>query len=156
MKPAISILYYKHKILSNGECPLMLRIYKDGRRTMKSLGVSVNPNSWDFNKEEPKAKCANREYIIQIILKTKLEYERKVLEKQVNEEVFTAETLVNEKDSKKEIKAKSVDDFYRELISDLRTSGNIGNSYAYLNSYNSLKAFRTSQNHGKHNEFDMK
>ena len=43
MKASVSVICYKHKVLANGESPLMLRIAKDGKRTMKSLGISVNP-----------------------------------------------------------------------------------------------------------------
>lgn len=141
MKATISIVCYKHKVLANGESPLMLRVHKNGKRTMKSLGVSVNPAYWDFKKEEPKPKCPNRDYINQIVLKTRLEYERKLLQKQVNEEVFTAESFVKEETADTAIKAQTVEDFFASVISTLRASGNIGNSYAYLNTYNSLKAF---------------
>ena len=46
MKASVSVICYKHKVLANGESPLMLRIAKDGKRTMKSLGISVNPAYW--------------------------------------------------------------------------------------------------------------
>jgi hypothetical protein len=39
MKASVSVICYKHKVLANGESPLMLRIAKDGKRTMKSLGI---------------------------------------------------------------------------------------------------------------------
>lgn len=141
MKTTISIICYKHKVLANGESPLMLRVHKDGKRTMKSLGLSVNPQLWDFKKEEPKPKCPNRDYINQIILKTRLEYERKLLQMQVNEESFTAESFVRDNSAEKQIKAQTVEDFCKTLVADLRASENVGNSYAYLNAYNSLKAF---------------
>ena len=81
MNAAISVICYKSKTLSNGEHPLMLRIAKNGKRTMKSLGVSVNPIYWDFNKNGPKSNCPNKDLINKIILQTKLEYQSKILEK---------------------------------------------------------------------------
>ena len=48
MKATISIICYKHKVLANGESPLMVRIAKDGKRTMKSLGISINPQHWNL------------------------------------------------------------------------------------------------------------
>ena len=45
MKTSVSVVCYKYKVLANGESPLMLRISKDGRRTMKSLGVPVDTKS---------------------------------------------------------------------------------------------------------------
>lgn len=139
MKAAISIICYKHKVLANGESPLMVRIAKDGKRTMKSLGISVNPQHWDFGRNQPKANCPNRNLIKQIILKAEMEYQSKVLDKELKNEEFTASSLINEQ--KEEIKAKTVEEFYLSIIEDLRQKGRIGNSYAYLNSYNTLRNF---------------
>ncbi|MBE6291213.1 MAG: hypothetical protein E7091_02190 [Bacteroidales bacterium] len=50
MKTSVSVICCKWKILANGESPLMLRVAKDGKRTMKSLGISVNPIYWDFDR----------------------------------------------------------------------------------------------------------
>ena len=68
---SISVVCYRYKRLANGESPLMLRVSKDGKRSMRSLGVSVDAKQWDFRKNEPKLRCPNREYILDIILKAK-------------------------------------------------------------------------------------
>ena len=65
MDATISVICFKSKTLANGEHPLMLRITKDRKRTMKSLGVSVHPSNWDFDRNEPKPKCPDRKYIQQ-------------------------------------------------------------------------------------------
>lgn len=54
MNASVSVLCYKYKTLSNGEHPLMLRVYKDSKRKLVSLGISVQYNFWDFDKNEPK------------------------------------------------------------------------------------------------------
>ena len=139
MSIKVAVICFKSKVLSNGEHPLMLRITENKKRVMKSLGISVNPKFWDFKKEEPKAKCPNGELIQSIILKVKTEYQGKILEKLSRKEEFTASSLINEQIE--EIKAKTVEEFYLHLIEELRQKGQIGNSYAYLNSYNTLKNF---------------
>ena len=96
MKTSVSVICCKWKILANGESPLMLRVAKDGKRTMKSLGVSVSSVHWDFDRNEPKPTCPNKELINKIILKTRLEFQEKLLEKKANEEEFTASSLINE------------------------------------------------------------
>ena len=96
MDATISVICFKSKTLANGEHPLMLRITKDRKRTMKSLGVSVHPSNWDFDRNEPKPKCPDRKYIQQIILKVKSEYQTRLLEKAARDEDYTAETLVKE------------------------------------------------------------
>ena len=139
MNATISIICYKYKTLANGEHPLMLRISKDGKRTMKSLGISIRAKDWDFKKNQPKTTCPNKEIIQQIILNVQSEYHRKVLKKSLDKEEFTAVSLVNEQAP--QIKAQTVEEFYKNLIADLKAKGKIGNSYAYLNSYNNLKGF---------------
>ena len=80
MEATISVICYKWKVLANGECPLMLRISKNKKRTMKSLGISVNPKYWDFIKNKPKSNCPNKEYIQKIILAKQTELQEKVME----------------------------------------------------------------------------
>ncbi|WP_167612324.1 site-specific integrase [Maribellus sediminis] len=139
MDATITVICYKSKVLSNGESPLMLRVTKNRKRSMKSLGVSLNPDYWNFDKNEPKPECPNKSELEQLILKTKIEYQQKLLSAKINGENFTSETLV--KESARKIKAQTVELFYTELIAKLKENGNVGNSYAYLNSYNSLKNF---------------
>lgn len=139
MKASISVICYKHKVLANGESPLMVRIAKDGKRTMKSLGISINPAYWDFAKNQPKGNCPNRNLIKQVILKTEMKYQSKVLDKEIRNEEFTASSLVEEKQN--EIKAQTVEEFYLSVIEELKQKGQIGTSYAYLNSYNTLRNF---------------
>ena len=139
MKATVSVICYKHKVLANGESPLMLRIAKDGKRTMKSLGISVNPIYWDFAKGQPKTNCPNRNIIKQLILNTEMEYQSKLLQKEIQKEEFTASSLIH--DQYDDIKAITVDDFYMQLIQELKEKGQIGTSYAYLNSYDTLKNF---------------
>ena len=63
MNATISVVCYQSKTLKNGEHPLMLRITKDRKRKFQILGISVNPNHWDFIKNRPKANCPNRDLI---------------------------------------------------------------------------------------------
>ena len=68
MSAVINVVCYKWKTLANGESPLMVRVAKSGKRTMQSLGISVNPKYWDFTRNKPKPNCPNKEYIQKIIL----------------------------------------------------------------------------------------
>lgn len=139
MDATISVICYKSKTLANGEHPLMLRIAQNGKSTYKSLKISVAAKHWDFERNVPKPNSPNKDLIQKIILKTKLEYQQRILEKKANSEEFTASSLINEQ--KEEIKAKTVEEFYLSLIEGLKQKGRIGNSYAYLNSYNTLRNF---------------
>ena len=59
MNASVSVVCYKSKVLSNGKSPLMLRIYKDNKRKMIGLGVSILPKYWDFEKNKPTPRCPN-------------------------------------------------------------------------------------------------
>lgn len=93
----------------------MLRISKEGRRTMKSLGVSVDPKFWNFDTNQPKPNCPNRQLIRQIMLKYESEYNGKILAKEMNEEEFTPQMIVAEQ--KERIKTA---DFADRLMTDCR------------------------------------
>lgn len=139
MDATVSVICYRSKTLSNGTHPLMLRIAQNGKSQYKSLKISVLAKHWDFEKNVPKANCPNKDLINKIILKTRLDFQQSILEKQANDEEFTASSLIHEQ--KEEIKAITVDEFYTQLIQELKEKGQIGTSYAYLNSYDTLKNF---------------
>lgn len=122
MNVTIAVICFKSKTLANGEDPLMIRITKDKKRTMKSLGISVNPKFWDFDKNESKPRCPNKELIQSLILKVKAEYQNKMLGKLSKDEKFTFQSLINEK--REYIKAQTVEEFYTSLIEKLKQKGN--------------------------------
>ena len=80
MEATISVICNKFKILKNGESPIMVRVAKDGKRSMKSLGVSVNPIYWDFSKNTPKKNCPNRAMLMQLISQTLIEHRSNVFQ----------------------------------------------------------------------------
>ena len=106
---------------------------------MKSLGISVHARYWDFAANQPKRNCPNRNYIQQVILRAVGECNALVLSKEAMQEEFTPRTLVHE--SKEEIRAQSVEEFYVKLIADLKAQGAVGTAYAYQNSYGVLRSF---------------
>ena len=135
----ISVVCYKSKTLSNGENPLMLRISKDGKKTYKSLGISVNAKYWSFSKNMPKPNCPDRDQLIKIIISKKAEVQSKILELNAIQKDYTASSLLNAEDKKFQIKA--VADFYTDLIEEFKSQNKCGNRLIYKDSYNSLKGF---------------
>lgn len=143
MNATVNVLCYKSKVLSNGEHPLMLCITKDRKRKYKSLGISVNPKFWDFEKERPKSNCPNRELILKIILEKENEYQKQILEFKSEEKDFTASTLLDAKTNK--INYKTVSEFYTEHIKYLKSIEKIGTAKIYNDSLNSLKRFTNNK-----------
>ena len=67
MNPTVEVVCYKSKVLANNESPLMLRVTKDRKRKYSSIGISVNPVYWDFEKNKPRRNCPDKPRIEQII-----------------------------------------------------------------------------------------
>ena len=142
MSATVNVICYKSKTLANGENPLMLRICKDRKTKYQSLGISVNPNHWDFQKNRPKPNCPNEDLISKIILDKELEFRKQILEMKAEDKEFTASTLIAPKNKNK---AKTVKDFYKELIEELMLANKIGNANIYKDSYLSLKTFTNNK-----------
>lgn len=152
MSTTVSIMCYKSKTLKNGEHPLMVCITKDRKRKYLSLGISINPKYWDFDKNKPKTNCPNKDLINKIILDKELEFQKQILEFKAGEKEFTASTLIK---SKEEKKVKTVHDFYFELIEEMELAGKIGNSRVYKDSIRSLESYYKSKLDIPFSDIDM-
>ena len=89
----------------------MLRVTKDRKRKYVSLGISVNPENWDFSKNQPKAECPNREYIELLIADKLKEYSAKIVELKATNQEFTSTTLVEKVCVNRVEKARAFDPF---------------------------------------------
>lgn len=145
MATTVNVLRYKAKVLSNGECPLMLRVTKDRKRKYVGLGVSVNPKFWNFSKNEPKAACPNREYIEMLIADKIKEYSAKIIEFKVAKQDITPTTLV-EKVNDRPKSCKTVDDVFKEQMAYLVKAGRKSYAQSIQQTYNSLKEYRHNLN----------
>ena len=63
MNAIVNVLLFKSKTLADGSHPLMIRICKDSKKKYKSLGVSIFPQFWDFEKNKPRRNCPNKDFI---------------------------------------------------------------------------------------------
>ncbi len=91
----------------------MLRVTKDRKRKYVSLGISVNPEHWDFSKNQPKSDCPNREFIELMIAEKLKAYNSTIIELKATNQDFTSTSLVDK-----------VQDKAKQLIERYRTSGN--------------------------------
>jgi len=97
MEATITVICNKFKILRNGECPIMVRVAKDGKRSLKSLGVSINPVYWDFKKNCPKKNCPNRAELMKLISQTLSKYQGRAIEAKSKGEDVSVFSLIEEK-----------------------------------------------------------
>ena len=140
MNATVNIICYKQKTLKNGEHPLMIRVCKGGKKKFKSLGLSVHPDHWDFKTNRPKSKCPNRELILKTILEKEAEFQKEILELTSMQKEYTASSLIASKTN--QTKAKTVEEFYNELIEYFLLADKLGTAGTYKYSLGSIIRFR--------------
>ena len=139
MNATVNIVCYKQKTLKNGEHPLMIRVTKNRKVKYKSIGLSVHPNHWDFQKNRPLPKCPNRELILKTILEKEAEFQKEIIELTSLQKEYTASSLIASKTN--QTKAKTVGDFFEELVSLLKKADKINMAGSFKHTWNSLKKF---------------
>lgn len=139
MSTTINVVCYKCKTLTNGEHPLMLCVCKDRKRKYQSLGISINPQYWDFNKNHPKKKCPNREYIESIIATKIAELQESILSLKAEDRGFTSTTLIEQQKSKHQ--ESTIEEFFNLTFDQLEKDGKYGNKVFYRRTYTSIKTF---------------
>ena len=142
MGTTVNVVCYRSKILSNGESPLMIRICKDRKTKYQSLGISIKPEHWDFNKNRPKSNCPNKDLILKIILEKESEFQKQILELKSDNREFTASTLLSSKVKRKTI---GIAEFYNKIVEELKLSGKWGTAQVFNDSFNSLNSFTNKQ-----------
>ena len=139
MNTSVSVVYYKNKILSNGEHPLMLRITKDRKSKYQSLGISIPPKFWDFEKNQPKRNCPNRDTILRLITEKIKEYQAQLIELKIENKDFTAKSLIQK--VTKPTKHKTVGEVFQERIQELKEANRLGYAESHEYVYKSLLKF---------------
>jgi hypothetical protein len=114
MSETVNIVCYKWKTLSNGEHPLMLCICKDRKRKYQSIGVSINPIYWDFEKNKPKPKCPNRAYICKLISEKLSSVNTEIIRLHSENKDFTAKSVVDS--HRKSHKSTTVEAVFNQFI----------------------------------------
>lgn len=144
MNATVNVICYKSKVLKNNESPLMVRVCKDRKRKYISLGISVNPAYWDFNRNTPKPQCPNKEYIDSLIAQKVQEYSAQIIELKSMSRDFTATSLV-EKVSKPN-KVKTVGEVFIEQMNLLKQAQKLSYMLSIQQTYNSLLEFNKHLN----------
>lgn len=124
MNATVEVVCYKSKVLANGESPLMLRVTKDRKRKYSSIGISVNPVYWDFEKNKPRRNCPDKTRIEQIIAEQIRKYREQILDFQAEDKEFTPASLHDRVNN--HAKNRTVGDLFRSHIADLKSQKRSG------------------------------
>ncbi len=124
----------------------MLRVTKDRKRRYVSLGISLNPEHWDFSKNQPKADCPNREYIELIIAEKLKAYNSTIIELRATNQDFTSSSLVDKVDGGNLSVRKTVNEIFQEYLQRLENEKRRGYMLSVRYVYNSLINFNRHLN----------
>jgi len=144
MNATVNVICYSSKTLSNGENPLMIRVSKDGKRTYKSLGISINPLFWDFTKNKPKRNCPNKEQIEQLISEKKKAFSQTILELNTTKKEYTTNSLIDTVN--KPFILQTVDQVFLNQIEKFEATKRKGYALSCKQVYNSLLKFNKHLN----------
>lgn len=136
MKASVDVICYTSKTLKDGTCPLMLRITKSRKRKYLSIGMSIDPKFWDFDKNRPKRNCPTKTAIDKLISAKLTEYNDLIIDLSAEQREFTPQSLVQSVENK--IQSRTVEEMYNRLIADMKKSGKLGNLAVYKYSRDSL------------------
>ncbi len=134
MNATVNVVLFKSKTLANGEHPLMIRVCKDNKKKYKSLGISIHPQFWDFEKNRPRKNCPNKEQIQTLISDKVKELSGSILDFKTENKEFTATKLI-EKINEPLIK-KTMEQLFDSEINRLQGEGRL----KYASTYKELKS----------------
>lgn len=144
MSTTIEVVCFKYKPLKNNEFPLRIRITKDRKTKYISLGVSVAPQYWDFERNQPTLDCPSREYLEKLIANKLCECKGAVVELKSENKEFTATTLKER--IAKPVKAVTVGELFEEVIRELQDERRAGYATSVEQVYRSLLKFNKHLN----------
>ncbi|MFT4645937.1 MAG: integrase/recombinase XerD [Planctomycetota bacterium] len=131
----------RNKPTTDGLFPIVLRITKDRKVKLISLGVKCFPNEWDESNQMLKKshnKCIQTN---RVLLKMKSKALEIINEFILNEDDFTL-TQFEMKFRGKDLSKVTVLEFWNEKIEDLIKAGRVGNARAYKDTKTSFFKFQ--------------
>lgn len=135
----VDVICYKYKPLKNGELPIKIRICKDRKTRYINLGVSTKKEEWDFEKNQPKSTCPNREMLEKLISNKISEIRNKIVELKSENKEYSASTLVEKVANPP--KPVTVGELFKQHIKCLEEEKRTGYRLSIQQTYNSLIKF---------------
>ena len=135
----VDVICYKYKPLKTGELPLKIRVCKDRKTRYINLGVSTKAEHWDFEKNQPKPTCPNRELLEKLIANKISEVKSKIVELKSENKEFSATTLVDKVSSL--VRLVTVGELFKQYLHRLEEEKRTGYRLSIQQTYNSLIKF---------------
>lgn len=135
----VDIICYKYKPLKTGELPLKIKVCKDRKTRYINLGVSTRAEHWDFEKNQPKSTCPNKELLEKLISSKISEVKSKIVELKAENKDFSATTLVDKVSNSTKI--VTVGELFKQHLHCLEEEKRTGYRLSIQQTYNSLIKF---------------
>jgi integrase/recombinase XerD len=135
----------RNKPNKNNEYPVILRIVKDRKSKLISLGMSCKKEDWDSKKNEFKKSYPNASQRNRVLLKLN-EKALKIIDEFLLDEIDFTFNQFDAKFRGRKSSKVTVSEFWKEKIADLNKAGRTGNARAYKDVYNSFLKFHTNKN----------
>lgn len=135
----VDVICYKYKPLKTGELPLKIRVCKDRKTRYINLGVSTKTEYWDFEKNQPKSTCPDRELLEKLISSKISEVKSKIVELKSEDKEFSATTLVDKVSNP--VRLVTVGELFKQYLSRLEEEKRTGYRLSIQQTYNSLIKF---------------
>ncbi|NRR91412.1 site-specific integrase [Winogradskyella undariae] len=135
----------RNKPNKQNELPVILRIVKDRKSKLISLGMICKKEDWDTKKNEFKKSCPNASQRNRILLKKQEKALQIIYDFALDDIDFT----LNQFEAKfrgRKSSSVTVSEFWKEKIKDFIKAGRIGNSKPYKDTYNSFFKFHKNKN----------
>ena len=135
----------RNKPNRKSELPVILRVVKDRKSKLISLGMLCKKEDWDSKKNEFKKTYSNASQRNRVLLKLQ-EKALKIIDEFALDGIdFTLNQFEDKFRGRKSSKV-TVSEFWKEKVSDLNKAGRTGNARAYKDVYNSFFKFHKNKN----------
>ncbi len=142
MNTYLDALCYRSKTLTDGTSPILLRLTRNRKRKYVSLGLSIDPKFWDFNKNAPKRNCPDKDAINTIIESKSSLYRAMITELKVEGKDYTLETLVQRVE--KPVRKQTFGNFLEDYVATLQAENRYGYAKTFFELSASILKYRNS------------
>lgn len=135
----VDVICYNYNPLKTGELPLKIKVCKNRKTRYINLGVSTKAEHWDFEKNQPKSTCPDRELLEKLISSKISEVKSKIVELKSEDKEFSATTLVDKVSNP--VRLVTVGELFKQHLSRLEEEKRTGYRLSIQQTYNSLIRF---------------
>lgn len=143
MSTQIKTILYTSKTLSNGEHPVMLRLYIQGKVHRLSLNLSASPLEWSAKLGRFNKKASNAEEKNSVLRQKEILAEKIIQEMVLKNKPFSFEEFKDRFQGKRQ--NLTVHEFVDQIMEELKTRGAIGNMKKYKQLKGMLLNFHPSK-----------